>query len=123
VNPIIFVTEKLSHKIHALTASFNMDGHLVFDDGEYYPATDDGGGRDVDDYLIVRAEHKSRVLDLLGKAFIAISNTCGETADERLFCTLERVARSGHWKSLDEIEKWLTDRDIPFTKQKLVDIK
>jgi hypothetical protein len=123
VSPILFVTEKLSYKIHTLTASFNMDGHLVFDDCEYYPATDDDGGRDVDDYLIVRAEHKSRVLGLLGKAFNGISDTCGEAPDERLFCTLERMARSGHWKSLDEIEGWLMDRDVPFTKRKLVDIK
>jgi hypothetical protein len=71
----------------------------------YYPALDDDNGREVDDYLIVRAEHKSRVLDLLGQAFKGISDSCGETADERLFCTLERMAQSGHWKSLDEIEK------------------
>lgn len=123
MKPIVFLTEKFPHKFHTLTASLNMDGNLVFDDGEYYPAMDDDDGREVDDYLMVRAEHKSRVLDLLGKAFNGISDTCGEAADERLFCTLEHMARSGHWKSLDEIERWLMDRGVPFTKQKWIDIK
>jgi hypothetical protein len=97
-----------------------MDGALVFDDGEVYFAVDGGDGHEVDDYLMVRAEHKSSVLGLLGKAFNGISDTCGEAADERLFCTLDRMAGSGHWKSLDEIERWLMDRDVPFTKQRSV---
>jgi hypothetical protein len=120
---IVFVCEKFPHKSHTLTASFNMDAELVFDDGEVYSAVDGDNGRDADNYLTVRAEHKIHVLDLLGQAFNGISDTCGEAADERLFCTLERMARSGHWKSLGEIEKWLMDRGIPFTKQKRADIK
>ena len=113
---IVFVSEKFPHKPHTITASLNMDGDLVFDD-EVYSKVD---GCEVDDYLMVRAEHKGRVLNLLAQAFNGISDTCGESADERLFCTLERLARTGHWKTLDEIEGWLMDRDIPFTKQKLV---
>jgi hypothetical protein len=120
---IVFVNEKLPRKLHTLTASLNMDADLVFDDGEYYPAAGSSKGRDVDDYLMVRAEHKKLVLHLLSQAFNGISDTSGEVADERLFGTLERLARSGHWKSLDEIEIWLMDRDIPYTKQKWVNNK
>ena len=93
---------------------------MVFDDGEVYSRVEGSVGCEVDDYLMVRAEHKSRVLNLLAQAFNGISDTCGEAVDERLFCTLERLARSGHWKAMDEIESWLMDRDIPFTKQRLV---
>jgi hypothetical protein len=115
---IVFVNEKFSQKLHTITASLNMDGALVFDDAEIY-----GDGCEVNDYLAVSAEHKSRVLRWLGQAFNGISGTCGEAADVRLFCTLERMMRSGHWKSLDEIETWLMDRNVPFTKQRRVDIK
>jgi hypothetical protein len=97
-----------------------MDGDLVFDDGEVYSGVKGSDGSEMDDYLMVRAEHKSRVLNLLAQSFNGISDTCGEVADERLFCTLERLARSGNWKSMDEIESWLMDRDIPFTKQRSV---
>ena len=114
---IVFVSEKFSHKQHSLTAWLSMDGELVFDDGEIYPAAADGDAREVDDCLMIRAEQKGRVLDLLGQMFHGISATCGEAADERLFYALERMARSGHWKSLDEIETWLMDRNIPFTKK------
>jgi hypothetical protein len=117
---IVFVSEKLSCKFHALTASLDMDGNLVFDDGEVHPAVNGNDGCEVDDYLLVRAEHKSRVLNLLGQAFHGISDTCGQTADARLFCMIDRVARSGHWKLLDEIERWLMDRDVPFTKKKCI---
>jgi hypothetical protein len=116
---IIFVSEELPRKLHTLTAWLNMDGDLVFDDGEVYSAGG-GKGREVNDYLMVRAGHKSRVLDLLGQVFDGVSDTCGEAVDDRLFCTLERMARSGHWKSLDEIEIWLMDRGVSFTKQKWV---
>lgn len=97
-----------------------MDGDLVFDDGEVCSREKGSNGSEEDDYLMVRAEHKSRVLNLLAQSFYGISDTCGEAEDERLFCTLERLARSGHWKAMDEIESWLMDRDIPFTKQRLV---
>jgi hypothetical protein len=116
VKKVVFASRKFPHKQHTLTASLNMDGDMVFDNGEVY-TTD---GREVDDYLMVRAEYKCRVLNLLGRAFNGISDTCGEAVDERLFCTLERMARSGHWKALDEVERWLMDRDVPFTKQRLV---
>ena len=114
---VVFVNDKFQNKLHTLTASLNMDRDLVFEDGEVYFGA---GGCEVNDYLMVRAEHKSRVLNLLAKSFNGISDTCGAVTDERLFCTLERLARNGHWKALDEIECWLMDRDIPFTKQKLV---
>jgi hypothetical protein len=120
---IVFADEKFQHKLHTLTASLNMDMDLVFDDGEIYSTVDGAGGRAVDDYLMVRAKHKSRVMDLLSKVFYGISDTCGEAADVRLFCALERMAQSGHWKSLDEIESWLMDRGVPFTKQKWVENK
>jgi hypothetical protein len=113
---VVFVNDEHQNKLHTLIASLNMDEDLVFDD-EVHSSVD---GCEVDDYLIVRAEHKSRVLNLLAKSFNGISDTCGTVTDERLFCTLERLAGSGHWKALDEIENWLMERDVPFTKQKLV---
>jgi hypothetical protein len=120
VKKIIFVRRKFQNKLHTLTASLNMDGDLVFDDEKVYSGVKGSDGIEMDDYLMVRAEHKSRVLNLLAQSFNGISDTCGEVADERLFCTLERLARNGNWKSMDEIESWLMDRDIPFTKQRLV---
>ena len=113
---IVFVNEKSPHKLHTLSASLNMDGELVFDDGKIYSAD----GREVDEYLMVRAEHKSRVVSLLGKAFNGLSITCSETADDRLFRMLDRLAGSGHWKALDEVEKWLMDRNVPFVKRRVV---
>jgi hypothetical protein len=118
---VVLMSRKSPHKFHTLTASLSMDADLVFDDEEH--CSEAGEGREVDDYLMVREEYKSRVLSLLGQAFNGISVTCGEAADERLFYALGRMAQSGHWKSLDEIEKWLMDRDVPFTKQKWVDRK
>jgi len=123
VREIVFVTEKFSHKSHKLTASLNMYADLIFDDEEYYPAVDGNDGREVDDYLMVRAKYKSRVLNLLGQAFYGISDTCGEAVDVRLLYMLERMARSVHWKSMDEVETWLMDRGIPFTKRRRVDTK
>ena len=120
---IVFVNEKFSHKLHTLTASLNMDLELVFDDGEVYPALDGDGGREVNDRINVRTGHKSRVSNFLGQAFYGVSATCGEAADIRLFHMLERMARSGHWKSMDEVETWLMDRGIPFTKQRQVKIE
>jgi hypothetical protein len=120
VKKIIFVRRKFQNKLHTLTASLNMDGDLVFDDEKVYSGVKGSDGIEMDDYLMVRAEHKSRVLNLLAQSFNGISDTCGEVADERLFCTLERLARNGNWKSMDEIESWLMDRDIPFTKQRSV---
>jgi hypothetical protein len=112
---IVFVSEKFPHKLHTLTASLNMDGALVFNDGEIYCDR-----RLVDEYLMVCAGHKSRVLNLLDQVFNGISRTCGEAADVRLFYALDRMARNGHWKALDEIEGWLMNRGVPFTKQRTV---
>ena len=64
----VFVSEKFSCKSHTLIASLNMNAHLVFADGEIYPAVDGDGGREVNDSLLVRAGHKSRVLNLLSQA-------------------------------------------------------
>jgi hypothetical protein len=119
VKKIVFASGKFQHKLHTLTASLNMDGDLVFDDGEVCSKAGTGAC-EIDEYLMVRAEHKSRILNLLARAFNGISDTCGEAADERLFCALERLSHSGHWKALDEIEKWLMDRDVPFTKRRSV---
>jgi hypothetical protein len=118
MKPIVFLCEKFPHQLHTLTASLDMDGNLVFDDD----VANDAGSQ-ADDYLLVRAEQKSRVLFCLSRAFDRISNTCGEAADDRLFCVLDRVAQSGHWKSLDQVETWLMDRGVPFVKQKWFDHK
>jgi hypothetical protein len=120
MNKIVFLSEESPHKLHTLTASLNMDGDLVFDDGELFPTAGGTDGCEVDDYLRVRAKYKNRVLNWLGQAFNGISGTCGEAADVRLFYTLDRMAKSGHWKALDEVERWLMERDIPFTKQRAV---
>jgi len=112
MKPIVFLREKFPHQLHTLTASLDMDGNLAFDDSVASDA-----GREVDDYLLVRAEQKSRVLFCLSRAFDGIADTCGEAADDRLFCMLDRMARSGHWKSLDQVETWLMDRGIPFIKK------
>jgi hypothetical protein len=117
---VVFANGKLQRKMHTLTASLNINADLVFTDGLYCLAAGNNVGGEVDDYLVVRADHKSRVLSLLSQAFYGISDTCGRSADERLFLALERMAASGHWRSMDEVETWLMDKDIPFTKQKLV---
>jgi len=115
---IVFLHEKSQYKSHTLGASLNMDAHLVFDDGVYYPVLDGDESRELDDYLIVHAQYKDRVLRLLELAFERNSDTCCQDNDERLLYMLERVARTNHWKSLGEIEKWLMDREISFAKQK-----
>ena len=120
---IVFVIEKFPHKLHTLIASLDVDGNLALVDEEIYSAVNGDGAREVDEYLIVYAKYKSHLLNLLGRAFNGISGTCGEAADVRLFYMLARMARSGHWRSLDEVEIWLTDRGIPFIKQKRVEIK
>ena len=111
--------EKLPHKLHTLAASLNMDGDLAFDDG----VSEQDAGREVDHYLIVRAEYKRRLFECLGHAFDGISNTSGTADDERLLYALERVAHGGYWKSLGDVEAWLMDRGIPFTAQKRSGIK
>ena len=67
---IVFMSGKFQHKLHTLTTSLNMDGDLVFEDEEAYSRAD---GCEVDDYLVVRSEHKNHVLNWLGQAFNGIS--------------------------------------------------
>jgi hypothetical protein len=119
VKAIVFVNERSSHKRHVLFACLDVDASLVFHDRV---RQSDKNGCEVNDCLVVRAVNKSRVLDLLRLAFNGISDTCGEVEEEILFCTLERMARSGHWTSLDEIESWFAKRGVPFTKQRWVEI-
>ncbi|MFN8411190.1 MAG: hypothetical protein U0Z26_02260 [Anaerolineales bacterium] len=120
---ILFLNEKQFDKTHTLTVGLNMDGHLVFDDGEYFPALDSHESYEVADYLTVHAGYKKRLLHLLGDVLDGVSETCGVNDDERLLSILERAAHREYWKSLGEIEEWLQDRGIPFTKQRWVDTK
>lgn len=116
---VVFITEKSSRGFHTLVASLNVEAELVFNDGRRYSVASGNGRSEMVDCLIVRARDKCRVLSYLTQAFNGISSTCGEAPDVRLFHALERMARSGHWKSMDEIEGWLTHRGITFSKQKL----
>ncbi len=115
---VVFVTEKSPKIFHTLVASLNVEAELVFNDGRHYFMVG-GNERNVVDCLVVRARDKCRVLNYLSQSFNGISGTCGEALDVRLFHALERMARSGHWRSMDEIERWLIDRGITFSKQKL----
>ena len=118
---IVFATGKFQGKVHNLAALLNMNADLVFMDGWHYQAAGGNVGSEVDNYLIIRADHKCWVLRLLNQAFYEISDTRGRSADELLFLALGRMAASSHWRSMDEVETWLMDRDIPFTKQKWVE--
>ena len=118
---IVFATGKFQGKVHKLTASMNVNADLVFIDRLHYQAAGGNVGSEVDNYLIIRADHKCWVLRLLNQAFYMISDTRGRSADELLFLALGRMAASSHWRSMDEVETWLMDRDIPFTKQKWVE--
>jgi hypothetical protein len=120
---IVFATGKFQGKVHKLTASLNMNADLVFIDGLHYQAAGGNVGREVDNYLIIRADHKCRVLRLLNQAFYRVGDTRGRSADERLFLALGCMVDSGHWRSMDEVETWLMDKDIPFTKQKWIETK
>jgi len=117
---IVFANGKLQRKMHKLTASLNINADLMFTDRLNCLAAGGNVWGEMDNYLIIRADHKSRVLSLLSQAFYGISDICGRSADERLLLALERMAASRHWRSMDEVETWLMDRDIPFAKQKLV---
>ena len=120
---IVFATGKFQGKVHKLTASLNVNSDLVFIDGLHYQAAGGNVGSEVGSYLIIRADHKCWVLRLLNQAFYMISDTRGRSADELLFLALGRMAASSHWRSMDEVETWLMDRDIPFTKQKWIETK
>lgn len=115
---IVFVCRQDVSKIHTLTACLGLDGALVFEEGDdYLPLGGDPGG-EVDDILVVHAAHKPAVYRQLERAFDGISDTCGEHPDERLLSALQTLAGLAYWHSLGEIEAWLLERDIPFTKQR-----
>lgn len=118
-----FLNEKSRAKTHTLTAGLNLNGQLVFDDGEHYAALGSEGQHEVDDYLTIRVEYKKQVLRALGDVFLGVSETCGTNDDERLLSMLERAAHREYWKSLGDVERWLMDRNIPFTKQRRADTK
>ncbi len=115
MNKVVFVKQKF----HTLVASLNVESELVFSDGRHYCMAGGSSEREVVDCLVVRARDKCRVLNYLSQSFNGISGTCGEAPDVRLFHALDRMAHSGHWRSMDEIEGWLTNRGITFSKQKL----
>jgi hypothetical protein len=117
---VVFANQKSQRKIYKFVVSLTMYADQVFNDKEYFSAVDGNDGCEMDNYLIVRAKYKGQMLNLLCKAFYGISDTSGRSTDECLFYALERMARSGHWRSMDEIETWLMDREVPFTKQKII---
>jgi hypothetical protein len=111
---LVFFPHKQDHlQNHTLTATVGVDGALVFDEEDICAAN-----RSVDDTLAVDVAHKAQVFHYLTQAFDGISDTCGECPDERLFCALQILADLGHWQSLDEIETWLLERNIPFVKRR-----
>lgn len=115
---VVFVRKKDASKFHTLTASLGLDGCLVFDEGDYFPPLGTDPGRELDDYLSVHAAYKVLVLHHLTLAFEGISDTCGETLDVRLLCVLQNLSKLEHWHTLDDVEAWLLECDIPFTKQR-----
>ena len=117
---IVFIREEFPHKLRLLTALLNVDGDLVFDDEEFFSASDQADSCEVDHYLVVRSGDKKRLMELIERGFNQISNTSAETDLDRLFHALACVARSGHWRSLGEIETWLMERGISFTTQKRI---
>ena len=113
---VVFVHIEERGKVHSLIASLDLDGALVFDEGDCLPPLGDDRGREMDDYLTVVAVHKPDLLHHFMQAFDGISDTCGEIPDDRLLCALQGLADLGHWRALDEIEAWLLEYCIPFTK-------
>ncbi len=110
---VVFCSESNPCEEHVLAAHLGLDGELIFDDDLHFIQT----GFEHDDRLTVSVRYKRELFRRLSKSFPGISNTCGEDDDSRLFWALDHVAKSGHWRSLGEIEHWLMERDIPFTKQ------
>lgn len=115
---VVFVRRRDAAKLHTLTACLGLDDSLVFDEGDEYFALGADPGGEVDDTLVIRSAHKPGVYRHLEQAFGGFSDTCGELPDERLFCILQTLADLGRWQHLDEIEAWLSERGIPFTKQR-----
>lgn len=86
----------------SLTAFLGVDGSLVFEE--------------VDDVLTVSPSHKPDLYHLLLLAFENVEHAADDTPDERLFHVLQTLSDLGHWQSLDEVEVWLLERNIPFLK-------
>ena len=123
MHEIVFVRTKKHGKLHTLDATLDLDGALVFDEVDSFPPLGGDQGREVDDYLTIAATHKPDLLHRLVLAFDGLSDTCAEIPDERLLCALQGLADLGHWRTLDEVETWLLEYCIPFTKQRRVEIK
>lgn len=120
---IVFVRTQKRSRLHTLVAVLDLDGALVFDEGDSCPPLAGDDGRETDDYLTVAAAHKPDLLRLITLAFDGLSDTCGEIPDDRLLCALQNLADLGHWRTLDEIEAWLLEYCISFTKQRWVESK
>lgn len=114
---VVFIRRRGAAQFHTLTACLGLDGSLIFDEGDEYFALGDDPGGEMDDILNIHPAYKPEVYRHLERAFDGFSDTCGELPDERLLCILQALADLEHWKSLDEIEDWLSERGIPFTKQ------
>ena len=85
-----------------LTAFLGVDGSLVFEEA--------------DDTLVVSLLRKPDLYRLLLLAFENVEHVADDTPDERLFHVLQALSDLGHWRSLDEVEAWLLERNIPFLK-------
>ncbi len=85
-----------------LTAFLGVDGSLVFEE--------------VDDTLVVSPPRKPDLYRFLLLAFENVEHVADDTPDERLFHVLQALSDLGHWRSLDEVEAWLLERNIPFLK-------
>lgn len=96
MNGIVFVSGEISDRRHTLTAFLNMDAGLVFDDVEYHI---DGG--EVNDDLLVRAEHKRRVLNLWDRLLMGSAIR----AENRR--TNDCFARLNAWRTADIGDRWM----------------
>ncbi len=85
-----------------LTAFLGVDGSLVFEE--------------VDHVLAVSPPRKMDLYRLLLLAFGNVEYVADDTPDERLFHVLQALSDLDHWRSLDEVETWLLEHDIPFLK-------
>lgn len=85
-----------------LIAFLGVDGSLVFEEA--------------DDLLTVCPPHKPDLYRCLLLAFEDMEHIEDDTPDECLFHVLQVLSELDHWRSLDEVEAWLLERDIPFLK-------
>lgn len=118
MHEVVFVRKQDASQPHTLIACLDLDGGLLFDEEECFPPLGADPGREVDDYLSIHAAHKAEVLHHLTLAFEGISDTCAETLDDRLLCVLQNLSDLGHWQTLDAVEAWLLEYNIPFSKQR-----